>query len=537
MMKKILVSAASKYIHSALAVWYLKAAVPSYDIYECTVNSDIEKVCREIASENPSVVGFSCYIWNISYVTRLAKMLRERLENVKIIFGGPEVSFESERFKGIADYVIKGSGEQRLKELTEAIEKGEDYPFISEGCTCDVPPNPYTEEYFAALKGRIAYIETSRGCPFSCAFCLSGREEKPLFFPLERAFSDVKRLSFSGAKTIKFVDRTFNADRKRAYAIWKYILEDDELPKDICYHFEIGADLLTEENIELLKSAPKGRFQVEIGFQSFNDETLKAVSRTAPADKAVENTLCLVDNSNIHVHTDLIIGLPYEDMESFKKSFDKAYSLKSHMLQVGFLKLLYGSALRKDMGKYSISCKDEPPYEVTKTHCMTESEIEKLKAFEDIVERLKNSGRFEKTVEYLLKYTEKSPFELFMHIAENIEYGKNCSLDDFTAALLKLYRDVGIDLRDILTEDRIESNNTGALPPCLKIYDKRLGEVRKRLKKLCPLKENTVRGCALLYGENSVIFADYTEENYDRVTGRYKSQKMSIDSVMKEEEI
>lgn len=521
-MKKLLISCASKYIHSSLAVWYLKAACPSYDIFECTVNEDINKVFNRIMSEKPDILGFSCYIWNISYVKRLTAMIKEALPCAVIIYGGPEVSHSPERFFHLADHIVTGYGERALCELTEKLERGEKAEKVIAGHLYELPPSPYNQEYMEALRGRIAYLETSRGCPFSCAFCLSGREEKPYFFPLERAFDDIVKLSQSGAKTIKFVDRTFNADADRAYKIWEFLLDDDRLPQDICYHFEIGADLLTDRQLELLKTAPKGRFQMEIGLQSFNDKTLKAVNRATSVDNSVYNLGVLVDNSNIHIHTDLIIGLPHENMESFAESFNKAYKIGANMLQVGFLKLLYGSRLRNDMEKYSMECSENAPYEITRFDLMDENDLALLHRFEDIVERMHNSGRFVRTVDFLLEKTGMSPFDLFMHIAKSIEYENGCQLDRFTALIFDLFKDLGESLRDVLVLDRIESNNTGVLPECLKVYDKTLGKVKKQIDALYPRPANTVRGYALLYGCNSVAFCDYTHA--DEITGRYTAK-------------
>ena len=526
-MKKLLISCASKYIHSALAVWYLKAACPEYDVFECTVNEDINKVFERITAQKPDILGFSCYIWNISYVKRLTEMIRESLPHAIIIYGGPEVSHSPGSFSHLADHIVVGYGERALCELTDAIETGEKPEQIIKGYLYELPPSPYNEEYMSALNGRIAYIETSRGCPFSCAFCLSGRDEKPYFFPLERAFDDIVKLAHSGAKTIKFVDRTFNANADRAYKIWEFLLNDDRLPQDICWHFEIGADLLTEKQLRLLSKAPKGRFQMEIGLQSFNDSTLKAVNRATSVDNSVYNIGVLVDNSNIHLHTDLIIGLPHEDMESFRISFNKAYALRANMLQVGFLKLLYGSRLRNDMAKYSMECDENAPYEIKKFDLMDENELSLLHRFEDIVERMHNSGRFLRTIDFLLEKTKMTPFDLFIHIAKGVNYENGCQLDHFTALIYDLFKDFGQEMRDVLVLDRLESNNTGVLPECLKIYDKALGKAKKAVDAIYPRLHNTVRGYALLYGCNSVAFCDYTHA--DEITGRYTAKVISLD--------
>lgn len=522
MMKKLLVSVASKYIHSALAVWYLKAEVPQYDVFECTINEDIDAVYKRIIEEKPEIIGFSCYIWNISYIHRLTLMVKRALPEIKIIYGGPEVSYNPHKHLSYADCIVCGCGEKAIKEITNRLENAMEIDKIYYGEWGTIPKSPYTEEYFKALKGRIAYIETSRGCPFSCGFCLSGQKEKPVFFPLERAYEDILRLSQADVKTIKFVDRTFNALDDRACELWSFMLNDERLNKDICYHFEIGADLLSERQLKLLSTAKKGRFQLEIGLQSFNDSTLNAVNRKTSVDKSVDNICLLVDNSNMHIHTDLIIGLPVEDFESFKGSFNKAYSLNANMLQVGFLKLLHGSRLMEDAGKYGIIFNKEPPYEVISTNWISEKEIEELHAFEDIVERMHNSGRFLRTIDFLLKATKKSPFDLFFDISRGIKYDVGCSLDEFTKELFEYFKPLGAYLRDSLVLDRLESNNTGVLPQSLKIYDENLKKVRQYIKEKYPPKKGVLRGTAILYGCGKAAFCDY--ETYDKVTGRYEAR-------------
>ena len=310
-MKTVIVSLNSQYIHSSLACWYLLSSARkrcekgiNVKIIEGTVNEEINDILNRIKREKPDIVAFSCYIWNIKTVFKLIGLL----ENVKIILGGPEVSYCSDKILKEhinIDYVISGEGEEPFAELLNAIYlakitryiKGVSYrdnndfiisePYISN----NVPESPYVDEYFETLNRRISYIETSRGCPFSCAFCLSGRCGGVRYFPLESAFENIVKLANSGSKIIKFVDRTFNANSKRAREILSFIIKNygTVIPKDVCFHFEIGGDLLTDDDFKLLKTVPKGLIQFEIGMQSFNEEVLKNINRKTNTKKLIEN--------------------------------------------------------------------------------------------------------------------------------------------------------------------------------------------------------------------------------------------------------
>ena len=327
-MKVVIVSLNSQYIHSSLAAWYLLASIKKNcpkeikaKVIEGTVNEQIDEVYKRIKKEKADVIAFSCYIWNINYVEALVDKLYEK--GVKIVLGGPEVSYCPENILSnhMVNYVLSGEGEIPFVNLLNTLytkgklknvlglsyryrgERVIGEPFVTD----KIPVNPYTKEYFKTLKGRIAYIETSRGCPFSCAFCLSGRCGGVRFFPIDRAKADIIALANSGSRIIKFVDRTFNANGKRARAIWGFIIENygGKIPKDVCFHFEIGGDLLRKEDFELLKTAPKGAIQFEIGMQSFNGETLKAINRKTNVKLLKENIKKLTEMGNIHIHIDL----------------------------------------------------------------------------------------------------------------------------------------------------------------------------------------------------------------------------------------
>ena len=455
----------SKYIHASLAPWCLKSGVENFcksevesKVFESTINGDIKEFANRILLENPQIVSFSCYIWNITKTLELCKYIKENLDAV-IVLGGPEVSYRAhkvlEEYEYI-DYVLSGEGEFSYPKLIDTIGFNGDFATV-EGlsyryngrvitnpeveCT-KTPPTPYSKDFYNNLNGRIAYIETSRGCPYRCAFCLSGRCSKLRFFELEQVKKDIINLSLSGTKTIKFVDRTFNADSKRANEIIKFILDNrgSHIPENVCFHFEIAGDILTEETFELLENAPEGLFQLEIGMQSFNEKTLKAINRKTNTQKLINNIKRLVSFNNMHIHIDLIAGLTGEDLKSFENSFNIGYSLNAHMLQMGFLKLLYGAEMRENPEKYPCEFSKEPPYEVTSTPWLSNDEITKLKRCEDALERLYNSGRFLFTLDYLIDEVGFEPFMLFFDFGNFVD-GNKMNLSEYALKVYEYFSD------------------------------------------------------------------------------------------------
>lgn len=525
-MKCVLTAVNSKYIHSSLAVWYLHAALPQSTVLEFTINQDPQAVLAQILAEKPDLLGFSCYIWNISYIKALLPQIRAALPQCTLVLGGPEVSHNPEDYSGLAHHVICGYGEQALVDLYDKLCRKEPCPAILHGSCGQVPPDPYTNDYFAALGGRIAYLEGSRGCPFTCGFCLSGIDEQPLYFPIEQVQERIVRLANSGTKTIKFVDRTFNAHKSRAAQLWRFILNCPDIPEGVCFHFEIGADLLTQEHLDILRQAPAGKFQLEIGLQSFHTPTLAAVQRKTAVDKSVDNIGLLVDNSNMHIHIDLIVGLPYESFFEFRNSFNTAYGLGAHMLQMGFLKLLHGSALRRDANNYAMDYSADPPYEIRSLDCMSGREIAQLKLLEDVLERLYNSGRFSRTLAFLLQAEATTPFDLFLNISQGISYNYGISLDDFTELLYNYFQRHGQPLRDALVQDRLAWDNTGLLPRCLHVEDGRLSQEKKAIARANPPKKGVRRGVALLYATGQAVWCDYVRPH--PVTGYYPLQYKKI---------
>lgn len=542
----------AKYVHSSLAPWCLLAGINEYcspgitaDVVEGTINEAPEGIAERILEKKPDVVGLSCYIWNIGATLRLANLLKSRLPRTVVVLGGPEVSYNAGEIlhsHPFIDYVVSGEGELPFALLLNALAHASEAKGIPGVCgrsdgqifmaaphtPGEEPPSPYTEAYFAALGGRIAYLETSRGCPYACAFCLSGRCGGVRYYSMERVKDELLRLANSGAQTVKLIDRTFNANRKRAVKIIEFILQNygTAIPRGVCFHFEVAGDLLDDETIALLAKTPLGAIQLEIGLQSFNPKTLEAIHRKTEVERLKANIARVTSNGNMHIHIDLIAGLPYEDYSSFAQSFNTAYALRPNMLQLGFLKLLHGSTMREHPEEYPCSYSPQPPYEVTETPWLTAGELERLHLVEDAVERLYNSGRFKRTLEFLLGQLRQSPFELFERFgAYHKKADKMITLDDYTALVYNYFSALpAIDpdvLRDVMVCDRLATNASGRLPPVLYRSDKRLKAVALELEagEDTRLLKSVKRGVALLYTEHCAAYVDYRDKN--PVTGEY----------------
>lgn len=410
-MKIVLAALNAKYTHINLAIRYLRQKAKEYKfdthICEFTINDNISNIIRELYSEKADVYGFSVYIWNTEMICKISKELKKLLPDSMIFFGGPESSNNSKFYLDnyYCDYVLKGDGE------------GVIIPFLSDRNNQNIPgvcgkdfdngfaptvdfsqiPYPFEEGEIEKLSGRLIYYETSRGCPYRCAYCLSGNDRKVNALPKEQALSNLLKLNDSGAGIIKLVDRTFNFDRERARYIWKGLI-DAKVKSS--YHFEICAELLEEEDFQILKDAPENIFLFEIGIQSTNEKTLKEVNRNNNLDKLLNNIKRLRDETKVHLHIDLIAGLPFEDYTSFKKSFNDVYPL-SEELQMGFLKVLYGSAMKEKADKEGYLYQSFPPYEVMATPWLSFDEMIKLKMIEETLERYSNSGHFSASLEFV----------------------------------------------------------------------------------------------------------------------------------------
>lgn len=548
-MKVLIVSLASQYIHSSLAPWYLYYSAKEVcgdkvdlEIFEGTVNEDLSDLYFKIEKENADLVAFSCYIWNIKSVLHLAETLHKK--GIKILLGGPEVSYNPKELlseHSFIDYILCGEGEKPFATFLNRLLSGEDLKDLQGLCfkngdeihlnppfkSNDIPISPYGEEYLSRLGGRIVYIETGRGCPFSCAFCLSGRLSSVRFFPLERAKNDILTLANSGSKIIKFVDRTFNANPDRAFEIWQFIISNygTKIPSGTCFHFEIAGDLIRDEDFSLLQKAKKGAIQFEIGIQSFNSHTLAAVNRKTNVDRLKKNIKKLCQMNNIHIHIDLIAGLPFEDYDSFKKGFNTAFSLNADMLQLGFLKLLHGADMRENKEKYPCEFSHSPPYEVESTPWISAEELKNLHYTENALDRFVGSGRFKRTVSLVFNEQNRDPFDTLTQLGR-FTGTESCPLNTYVDMLFEFFGRDNKNLRDALIEDLTTSVKSLTLPKSLLVPDKRLKEFKKLLESNPETKRKSgvMRNVFLLYGENCGAYVDYDK----MVNGKYVINKIDF---------
>ena len=424
-MKILLVACNAKYIHSNLAVYDLQAYASDYAdhivLKEYTINQQKDDIMRDIYLEHPDVVCVSCYIWNLSFVKELMADLIKILPGADFWAGGPEVSYDAEKFltensefKG----VMVGEGEETFKELAgHYVEKNpQDLKNMTGICyrdgdqiihngwrqIMDLSSIPFIYKDLSEFKNRIIYYESSRGCPFSCSYCLSSIDKKLRFRDTETVKKELQFFIDNKVPQVKFVDRTFNCKHDHAMAIWKYINEHDNGVTN--FHFEISADLLREEELQEMSTMRPGLIQLEIGVQSTNPDTIKAIHRTMDFEKLKGIVDRIHSFGNIHQHLDLIAGLPYEDYDSFRHSFNDVYALKPQQLQLGFLKVLKGSHMMEMCREYGIVYKTQEPYEVLSTKWLDYDHVLKLKTVENMVEVYYNSGQFQNTLEYLEKF-------------------------------------------------------------------------------------------------------------------------------------
>lgn len=434
-MKKItIVSIASKNIHKQLSGWCLKAYLEENssfkaNVLETTINDNYYDILGTIMATNPDILGFSCYIWNISLVKKLIKAIKQLDKNVTIILGGPEVSFEEDLSDyPNSDYIIKGEGEKAFCDLVIDITTGNNQlPYLYSVSNPDFSqmPSPYTNDYFSSfsknqipfIQNQLVYYESCRGCPFSCSYCLSSVCDKISYVPLERVKSELLLLVENGASCIKFVDRTFNANKKRAYDILSFI---KELDTATTFHFEAAADLFDDNLFDIISKMPKGRIQFEIGLQSTNEETLKAINRKTNTKLVLENIKKLVEFNNCHVHADLIAGLELEDYDSFLNSIDECIKARPHMLQLGFLKLLKGSQIRRFYSRHDYVFQDFAPYEILQNKYISFNEIIYLKRIEKVLDKFYNSQMFLSTYEFAVKKVFSSDIEFLVKLSDYI---------------------------------------------------------------------------------------------------------------------
>lgn len=461
-MKILLAAINAKYIHSNLGIYSLKAYAEEQLRYqgkkdqaeislgEYTINHSTEAILRDLYRRKPDVIGFSCYIWNIQWIRSLLPDLRAVLPEVRIWLGGPEVSFHSAeilRDNPEAELVMTGEGEETFAQLLSFLvdnreemtsycgylpEKAGQLPGIVfktlSGTVIETPRRPvmdmdrlpfsYGSMDMKALEHRIIYYESSRGCPFSCSYCLSSIDKQVRFRSLDRVKEELSFFLKAGVPQVKFVDRTFNSRKDHAMAIWQFIRDHDNGVTN--FHFEIAADLLDQEELELLASMRPGLVQLEIGVQSANPDTLAAIRRRTDLQKIGAAAAVINRGRNVHQHLDLIAGLPYEDLASFRRSFDQVYAMEPEQLQLGFLKVLKGSYMEEMAPAYGIRASLTPPYEVLSTRWLSYGDILELKAVEEMVEVYYNSRQFTLTLEALGREYD-SAYSMFLELAQYYE--------------------------------------------------------------------------------------------------------------------
>ena len=422
-MNVVLSTLNSKFIHSSLALRYLKAYGEAhgqaYDIVEYTINMPVLHILSDITEHDIDILGFACYIWNIEMTLHVVDMVKAVRPDIKIVLGGPEVSFTADelltRCPNI-DYIVQGEGEEAFHALVTALQLGNDGldPVIPgvrgrrdgsilgsleavEVSDLSSIPFPYTEEDMDDLEHKIIYYESSRGCPFSCQYCLSGNKNTVRFFPQERTLEELQWFIDHGVKQVKFVDRTFNCAPHHHRPLMEFMRDSDT---DMNFHLEMEPELMTEWETNILCETPPGRIQIEVGVQSTHKKTLDAINRYNDWPYIQKSIRPIIQAGRTHVHMDLIVGLPHEDFKRFGQSFNDLFSLQPHALQIGFLKLLKGSGVRR-MNEYKYVADPLAPYEVLSTHVLPYDDVRFLKYFEDVFERFYNSERFRTTFGYI----------------------------------------------------------------------------------------------------------------------------------------
>ncbi|WGX75990.1 B12-binding domain-containing radical SAM protein [Paraclostridium bifermentans] len=495
-MKILLTTLNSKFIHTNLAIRYLNQMVKDIedidvDIREYTINNELDFILKDIYANDYDVILFSTYIWNVNDIVKICNNLKKVNKNVKIALGGPEVTYDSEESMkkyDFVDYILYGEGELVFRDFVKSLKEDIDIKDV-DGIVyrnngdivknkpmkdienLDIIPSPYVNLNKAEYENRIVYYETSRGCPFNCQYCLSSTLQGLRYFSIDRVKSDLKALIDARVSQIKFIDRTFNANKKFAMEIMQFLMENDN--DYTTYHFEVTAHLLTEDMLEFLKECKEGLFQFEIGVQTTNEKVLEAVGRRDDFSKLSYVVQKIASYRNIHQHLDLIAGLPYEDYNSFENSFNDVFNLGIEHLQLGFLKMIKGTGIRNNADEHEFRYKDYPPYEVLYNKYITYNEILKLKDIEEILERYFNSKNFVLSIRYIIhNYYKESPFKFFEDFATyfdkkgyfNMSQGKNqlykILLDFYTEKINK-----NIELfTEIIKYDYISLGKTSNVP-------------------------------------------------------------------------
>ena len=505
-MKKIVLTAInSQYVHLNVAVRYLKKYVEKnsdikLDIYETNINNQLMNIIKDLFEKQPDMIIFSTYIWNKEYVFSITKELKKILPDVKIALGGPEVSYEWDKIMAEnqeIDYIFTGEGEKVLlnfftKDISEV--KGVVYregdnlkyngiePLIE---NLDIIPFPYDDEELQD-RTKIFYYESSRGCPFNCSYCMSSIDKSVRYYSLDRTKEDLKRFIDSPIKLLKFVDRTFNLSKEKYMAIWRFLLENYR--EGITFHFEINANIFDDETLDFLETVPKGYFQFEIGVQTIDAQAMKSIGRINKLEKLEHNIRRI--SRNIHLHLDLIAGLPYETYDKFRESFDYVHRLKPEMIQLGFLKLLKGTKMYDEREKYRYKYFSKPPYEVFSNEFISFAEMVKLKNLEKVLGFYYNSEKFPESVQWIIENHYESAFSFYEDVAEYFDkrgYLKvNHKESTLFTLLYEFYLDKGLKDREIFVEylkyDYLMLGKTGFYPEWFKsekdgeLYDELIRE-------------------------------------------------------------
>ena len=460
-MRILLTTLNTKYVHTNIALRYLYETIKNdYEVIrkEFSINDQVEKIISDITDYKADIIAFSVYIWNVEMTLKIAENIKSIYPNIKIVLGGPEVSYNSKELiqkNAFIDYICLGEGEEAFPNLIKYITNNNSDENLLENITYrrdieikegklaivkDVTNIPRICQGIAdEYDGKIVYIETVRGCPYNCSYCLSSTIKGIRPFEMSRVKEELKILMDKKVTLIKFVDRTFNYDKKRTLEIWKFLLENNISSQ---FHFELSAHLIDDEMFEFLRTVPEDVFKFEIGVQSTNFETIKAINRTTDFDILSNIVKRLSDLQTISLHLDLIAGLPYENIERFKQSFDDVYNLNPTELQLGFLKMLSGTKIKNEQDKFNYVYTSYPPYEVLKNDFVSYEDLKRLKKVEEVLEFYYNSMRFTKSLNYILK-NYNSPFEFYDELAtfykENNLFDRKISTEEQYDVLARFY--------------------------------------------------------------------------------------------------
>ena len=517
-MRTLLVAINTKYSHTNLALRYLKNMKINQNVEvelrEFTINQSINYILAEIYKTQSDVICFSCYIWNIDMVLKFCKTLKKIRPGVTIVLGGPEVSYETENLMSNNDYidiVLVGEAEKSYKLLMDALETNGDYSGIqgiSYRVKGDVYQNgllqsafPMSELPFPYKEGlpekeKIIYYEASRGCPFNCQYCLSSTHTGVKYLPLERIKEELLVFINAGVRQVKFIDRTFNADKIIALEIMRFLVNNDNNLTN--FHFEITADIIDSEMLSFFKTVPKGLFQFEIGVQSTNEETLRAIDRKMNFEKLSNVVSTILGYNNIHLHLDLIVGLPHEDFFAFRRSFDDVFALRPNKLQIGFLKMLKGSKLREEAEKYVYIYNEYAPYEIIQNKDINFRDLITIKGIEEMVEIYWNSRQFSVAVKVILHNFYSSAFNFFndLHVFwEESGYHNNLhSKNKLYEIIYEFYLEKKFEKKHVFLEvlkyDYLKNTKTSSLPTFMDRVEEK--DFKNKCHEFLQIKENVL---------------------------------------------